>query len=160
MDFKKTIESNYKIYLSFIAAAGMVFIFQNCSKIDISGGNSDNNNSAVLSTDKAATDIIAVMLSAGIKDQIEFDETIDLTADSMTCGTKFQSTAVVCVFVKGKIKLETVGANAQVVQDYLSNIGIIKDCASCIDVRSYTVKNLKCIQVPNFPNQSTCKFDR
>lgn len=137
-----------------------VLIFQNCGRIKLA---SDLDNISTFSSRAAgqvAEDIISTMDSAGLKDENEFDETIDYIADSMTCGTKFQSTEVECIFLRGQVKAATKVATAAIVKDYLSGLGISPDCPTCNETVSYTARNIKCTRVLSNTDESVCTFTK
>lgn len=138
-----------------------ILVFQNCGRVILSS-EKDSQNSALGSGafDVEAEDIINTMMSAGIKDDFEFDETINLSADAMTCGIKTKVSKPECLFTKEKLTYSTSAGTAANVKKYLSQINIDRDCPACIDSESYTVKNIKCKRIPNFPHDSTCEFTR
>ena len=161
--FKSKLNLRLSLNLSLIVAAflGCLLVFQNCGRIVISSSSDVNSRNLSLSAaDFAAEDIINTMISAGVKDSFEFNDTLDLTAEIMTCGKKPQAVTSECVFTKEKVKFSTSATTAASVKNYLSNIGVARDCATCNDSESYTVTNLKCKRIPNFPRDSTCDFTR
>jgi|GEM_PF-4603802 len=137
---------------------GCILIFQNCGRIVLSEKIEPVNALSLSAIDIAAEDIIKTMISAGIKDSFEFNETVDLSVEIMTCGTKPKSTTSECVFTKEKVKFSSVAKTATHVKNYLASVGVARDCSTCNDSESYTVTNLKCKQIPNFPRDSTCEF--
>lgn len=152
-----------KLNLSLIVFSILVgvLIFQNCGKIVLSDKVSSQVGALGLSAlDVDAENIIKTMLSAGLKDNFEFDETLDLAAETMTCGIKAPSTGTECAFTKEKIKLTTSATTVVAVKSFLNNMGVARDCPTCNDSESYTVKNLKCKRIPNFPRDSKCEFTK
>ncbi|MEK6627088.1 MAG: hypothetical protein AABY53_00540 [Bdellovibrionota bacterium] len=152
-----------KINVAFVALSVLVsiLIFQNCEKIVLSDKIDKPVNALSLKAyDVDAGSIIDTMLGAGIKDDFDFDETLDLSAEIMTCGTKPQATNAECVFTKEKTKFTATNSSAALVKSFLNNMGIARDCPSCNDSESYTVKNIKCKRNPKFPRDSLCEFAR
>lgn len=137
-------------------------MFQNCDRIVLS----DKTDVPVQSTsvftakDVEASDIIKLMQEANIRDKNEFNETVELSAETMTCGNKTGTNFIQCLFVKSGLEYVSISATATTVRNYLIRIGIEVNCPTCNNTVSYTVRNLNCTRNPNFPHDATCTFER
>lgn len=138
-----------------------ILIFQNCGRIVLSDKIKQQSSAAILTAvDIEATDIINTMINSGIKDTNEFDDLLEYSATSMTCGTKVGSTKVECAFRVNDKNFISSSATAVNVRNFLNNKGIVLDCPTCTEAQSYTVKNIACSKDVKFPREATCTLTR
>ena len=159
-----------------ILIAVCILVFQNCSKLSyegITGGEISAKNAGLSAFDQDAVDMFTAMSTAGIADDNEFDDVINMTTDSMTCGVKLQTTtaqaapaaqaasAAQCVFISGTKKSVTPASASALsgkLMNYLISSGIRRDCPTCNEAESYTVYNVACKKNPKLARDTTCLF--